>query len=104
MKLENGATLHTCFIQVDAAYPYGLALAETETDWVTWAIYWHGDTQVQGTKQWEHELWNADTGHYFMKGDDSGAARQMAEIDFGDRLALFLSANAYNGLKKRCGD
>ena len=96
MKLENGATAHTAFIEVPQygdKRPEGLVLAETVTDWVTWNIYKRPD-----------EYWIAEAGHYFPKLEDSSGARQRAEVNFGERLAIHLSANAYFGLKTKCGD
>jgi hypothetical protein len=108
MKLSNGAKLHFAYHgDGGGGYkPNGLCLAETETDWVTWRIYWDGvisNPNIAGCE----EVWEAEVGHYFPKlpaglEHDPGAARQLAELDFGKRLAHLLTANSYEGLKETC--
>jgi hypothetical protein len=103
MKLSNGAKIHFAYHgDGGGGYkPNGLCLAETDTDWVTWRIYWDGTVSNPNIAGCE-EVWEAETGRYFPKGSDGGAARQLAEIDFGARLAYLITANSYQGLREIC--
>ena len=95
IQLSNGAKVLTAFI-VPASpgmKPNGVALAETETDFVVWSIYWDGETTGDAQGQ-THELWECETGHYFQKSmepDRRNSRLQMAEQDFGIRLSRFLT-------------
>lgn len=98
VKLSNGARVLAEYIvkQDSGGHPHGVVLAETDTDFVTWNV-WEGDAT--------RCIYEAETGHYFHKrgpmqrGDD----RQQAEIDFGQRLAMLMPANVYEGLRQSCG-
>lgn len=95
IQLSNGAKVLAAYIRQNDynPRPHGIVLAETETDFVTWNVW--------ATNPIVHDLYEADTGHYFYKRGEMerGADRQEAEIDFGKRVAHIMSANIYEGLK-----
>jgi len=103
MKLSNGARLEVVFVvqYTQGMKPHGICLAETETDWVTWNIFWDGVTSNPNLPSCE-EVWECEGGHYYQKGSDAGAARLQAEKDFGKRLGYIISMGAYQGLREAC--
>lgn len=91
IHLSNGEKVLAAYI-VPASpgmKPNGLVLAETETDWVTWSVYWDGETTGDDHGQ-THELWEAETGHYWTKSSHTIESKRMAERDFGLRLQRFI--------------
>lgn len=91
IHLTNGAKVLAAFIvpATPGMKPNGLVLAETETDFVTWSIYWDGKTTGDDQGQ-THELWECETGHYFQKSASYMQADREGQIDFGLRLARLL--------------
>jgi hypothetical protein len=69
IRLTNGATVHAAFIlpASPGMKPHGLVLAETENDFVTWEIYWDGETTGDERGQ-THELWECETGPLLPTG------------------------------------
>jgi hypothetical protein len=93
MELVNGAKVVWAFTTTyNNGTTYGLVMAEKETEYVTWNVY---------LSHIHADLWESENGHYFMKLDDAGAARQKAEIDFGERLVNIMSMNIFRGLEER---
>ena len=103
IQLSNGAKVLAAFIlpASPGQKPRGLVLAETLNDFVTWQIYWDGETT--GDEQGQtHELWEAEQGHYFQRGmyPQQGNPRLMAELDFGLRLKHLLTDQQFQGVRR----
>lgn len=103
IQLSNGATVHAAFIlpASPGMKPNGVVLAEQERDWVTWSIYWDGETTGDAEGQ-THELWECETGCYFQKmySGINGEGKRLAELSFGFRLGALLNSN----MKQRIGE
>jgi len=104
IRLSNGATVHAAYLLParPGMKPSGLVLAETATDWVTWAVYWEGDTTGDDEGQ-THEQWEAETGHYFQKSmpHSQGDPEDLARFDFGLRLRRHLTYTIQRGIEAR---
>lgn len=102
IRLQMG-TVHAAFVlpASPGMKPHGLVLAETPTDWVTWQVYWDGNTTGDDEGQ-THELWEAECGHYFQKSmannPEMGDPQHMATFDFGLRLRLFMDSATIKGV------
>lgn len=96
ITLSNNAKVLAAYIvpKSPGHKPHGIVLAETETDWVTWDIYWDGIVTPNADDEY-NELWEAEAGHYWHKtstpGDDV-IAKELAELDFGSRLRRNLTS------------
>ena len=103
IQLSNGAKVHAAFIRPASPgmKPSGLVLAEQERDWVTWSIYWDGDTTGDEEGQ-THEVWEAECGHYYQKEYSglNGEGQRMAERDFGHRLMQLLPTPSLEAVRR----
>ncbi len=101
IRLNNCEKVHAAFIlpASPGMKPNGLVLAETTNDWVTWNIYWDGETTGDEEGQ-THELWQAECGHYFQKSATYLDAQRMAENDFGHRLMRLLPTPALETVRR----
>ena len=105
IQLSNGAKVHAAFIRPASPgmKPSGLVLAEQERDWVTWSIYWDGDSAMADDEEGlTHEVWEAECGHYYQKEYSglNGEGQRMAEQDFGHRLMQLLPTPSLEAVRR----
>lgn len=101
IKLSNGATVHAAYLLPAGlgTKPHGVVLGETPTDWVTWHVYWDGEFVISENEG--HEVWEAETGHYFQKAytQNGNNPELMARFDYGLRLRRFIESSILDGVK-----
>lgn len=106
IQVKNGAKVHAALLlpASEGMKPHGLVLAETSHDWVTWQVYWNGDTIGDPDGQ-THELWDAEHGHYFQKSMhlSQGDPQELAKFAFGLRLRYLLGDSALRGVAEKTG-
>ena len=107
ITLTNGAEVHAAYVLPAGAgmKPNGLVLAETDTDWVVWNIYWDGELQKPddvSETQSPGELWECETGSYFQKAcpPSMGDPKKLAELAFGLKLRRLLTEQMAAGVRE----
>lgn len=102
ITLANGAKVHAIYIVPggEGYKPHGFVLSETETDWVTWEIYWDG---AWSNDEDFSEIWEAESGHYYQKSmanspEKFGNPKLLAEFDFGLRLGRLITDQMHKAI------
>lgn len=105
IQLTNGATVHAAYIVPagPSMKPRGAVLAETETDWVVWTIYWDGDIHIDHDGDGRHhEVWECEQGTYIGKSmarnPEGGDPHRLAELSFGRKVHFFTTAGIHEGM------